>query len=207
MAIASANYDNPGSLQFPPIVRFWIFAGTFLALIGLWALVLIGTYVRGTELLGHALAAVASLAPVVLSQLSVTSELTPALLGGVLAFVAPPRSSTKQTIALLALSALCWLVYLSLQSIFADKAASLLMLADVEPDQIKSSVAVLENIAGSIRTFCGVVFAAIIGLRLNPSVAVLSPEKTPKRDVERLPNGEPVDVPDPSAGQTGGPVG
>lgn len=201
--------DSPGSLQFSPTVRFWIFAGTFLLLIALCAVVLVGVYQTDWELLSQALAGTASLAPDVLDRLPFTSELTAAALGGVLAYVAPPRSSVLQTLVLLALAALCWLGYLLLHNVLGDKASQILQMADVSPGQAaEGAIIVLQDIATNIRTLCGVVFAAIIGLRLNPSVAVLNPQQGhPQPPLPEGQRAEPADVPDPSPGQVGGPVG
>ncbi|MBJ3786830.1 hypothetical protein [Devosia sediminis] len=196
-------------IQISPLVRYILFAGTFVMLLAIWAAVLAGLHVTQTELLAHSLAGVASFAPVVLQQLSVTSELTPAILGGLLAFVAPPRSSTFQTLSILTLAALCWLAYLHLQIVIDTVGAQTLLLADVAPEKLTSNVAVLSTIAGSIRYFCAVVFAAIVGLRLNPGIAAFGPATDKKGGVVKADDPaqaeivEPADVPDPSPGQKG----
>jgi hypothetical protein len=194
-AVAAGPVVAPKPLVLSPMVRYWLFAGAFLLLLALWALVVVGLNFTQSVTTGYVLLGVATFIPLLLDQLHIPVEVPPAILGGLLAWIAPPRSSWLQTISLLALSGLGWVGYVYLQSVLkTERVEQILKTSDVAIGDVKSVVGVLNNFSISIANFCGVVFAAIIGLRLNPGLQVFSPITTAAKGGEGndpIPKGTP----------------
>ncbi len=153
-----------------------IFYGVFVAVLALYGSIVGAFYLGAAELSGAIMNAIASMTPIILSDLSLPGEVTPAVLGGVMAFTAPTRTSWVQTVLLLLLSGLCWLLYLHMQVFFTTpEAATALQLADIAPAKLETALSALASFSGSVRSFAAVIFAAILGLRFNRDVPVLGP--------------------------------
>ena len=155
-----------------PYVKDAIFYGAFLLLFILYAVIVGGALFGRSDWSGETMVAISSMAPIILEQLSLAGEAGPFVLGAVMAWTAPRRTSNVQTVLIIMLSGLLWLAYLHMQVFFDEpRAIEVLQGTRLEGDEaILSAQKTLSSFAGSVRTFAAVIMAAILGLRFNDNV-------------------------------------
>jgi hypothetical protein len=156
-----------------PYVKDAIFYGAFLLLFVLYGVIVGGALFGRSDWSGETMVAIASMAPIILEQLSLAGEAGPFVLGAVMAWTAPRRTSNVQTVLIILLSGLLWLAYLHMQVFFDQdrRAIEVLQGTALEGDEaILSSQKTLSSFAASVRTFAAVIMAAILGLRFNDNV-------------------------------------
>lgn len=155
-------------------IKTVIFYGVFALVFILYALIVGAPLIGFAELGGATMALIASMTPIILNSLSLPGELTPAVLGGLMAYTAPSRTSWGQTLLLVFLSGLGWLLYLHLQVYFGSEATTTaLQIVDVPADKLADAVSALQSFSNSVRSFAAVIFAAILGLRFNDNAGVI----------------------------------
>src|SRR6188768_3297546 len=98
-----------------PRIKDAIFYGVFGLLIVLYFVIVWGAFNGWLDASAGVMSAISSMAPIVLSDLSLAGEVGPFFLGGIMAWTAPRRTSNWQTVTILLLSALVWLAYLHMQ--------------------------------------------------------------------------------------------
>lgn len=177
-------------------IKTVIFYGVFVLVFVLYAII-VGAPILGlTQLAGETMALIASMTPIILNSLSLPGELTPAVLGGLMAYTAPSRTSWGRTLLLVFLSGLSWLLYLHLQVYFGSEATTTaLQIVDVPADKLTDAVSALQSFSNSVRSFAAVIFAAILGLRFNDNANVIKSDTVtdPEPDLAAASPPAPVD--------------
>jgi hypothetical protein len=107
---------------------------------------------------------IAASAPVITGDVSLFGEYTPPVLAALMAATAPPRTDQRPFLIALALAALCYVLYVHLTIFMQSSAGEVIInLAGVEDTTL------VLTFVTSVRTFCIVVAAALVGLRINPN--------------------------------------
>jgi hypothetical protein len=155
-----------------PLVKDLIFYGAFLALFVLYAVIVGGAMFGRSDWSGETMVTISSMAPIILEQLSLPGEAGPFVLGAVMAWTAPKRTSNWQTVVIIMLSGVIWLAYMHMQVFFSEQRAIEVLASTRLPDNeaVLSAQKTLSSFAGSVRTFAAVIMAAILGLRFNDNV-------------------------------------
>lgn len=142
--------------------RLFIFYGVFVFLLIAYAAI-VGGYLFGISSVSVAILSLIVLsAPVITHDISYVGEYTPPVLAALMAACAPPPSERSLFTVAIILAVIAYFAFVHLTVFFDQNSGrTLLEIAGADPDTIKT-------FAASVRTFCIVVAAGILGLKLNP---------------------------------------
>ena len=147
-------------------IFFGVFTLIFLIYFSIYGMHALGS----SDVAGRVMALIVSTAPIVLKDLSLLGELTPAVLAGVMAATVPTRNNGYLLLLSFGLAVISYGLYLHLSVFFNDPAVvTILQINDIAPDD---GVPVLSSFAGGVRTFSIVIAASLLGLRMNMTRAV-----------------------------------
>lgn len=144
-------------------VKYFIFFGALSVVFIIYSLIYLSFLFGYSPITVWTFKIIVNTAPLIIHDLSLFGEITPPLLAGIMATSAPPRTKNIPFILAVGFSLIGYILYLHL-TVFVDSKSgeTLIGLAT-----LSNETGTLTSFIGGIRTFCIIVVAALIGLKLN----------------------------------------